>query len=758
MRAFRPVVLFLLALGLALPALPAAAAPADVVISEFRFRGPAGGNDEFVELHNTGDTAIDISGWRLQGCAAASGAPSMRTTVAASTSLPAGAHYLFANNGSAGFSNPVTPDTTYSTGLADTGGTRIVDAGGAVQDGVGSADGAVDECREGAGLDLPTDNGDQAFERRDDGTQDTDDNAADFDGPQPSDPENLTGDVPEPPEPTPINEIQGPGDRSPLVGDTVVVTGLVTGVDDEIGASFSRTFPEDAGIFVQSLPADVDDDPDTSEGVFIGFVRDRDAYPPGTVVRTQGQVKEKFGLTMVSESFGLEPEILGTAEVPEPVTIDPVLAAAQDPQARAYYETLEGMRVRLAVGTANSGGTNKFGELFLTPGTQRQRVFRTDPAPDLLATDADAGAGDPDNPFRPEHPSTTLVRGDLFDTVRAVVGPLAFSFSHFKIMVQPGLPPTLERGPTSFPYDDATGPAANQLRVASFNVENFFPVGGDLDLGTVSEEEYATKRDRIVDAIDRLLRRPEVVAVQEVVDETILDDVADRLGGYTAYLEEGNDERGIDVGFLVADGVEVGVVTQYGKTATGPAGFTCSDIAGGLFDRPPLAVEISAAALDATVFSNHFSSKSAPDQCRQAQAAFVEDVVAGIEADGGQAVVAGDLNAFEDESALTELTDGETTLTNLWSQASVEERYSFAFSGKLQTLDHVLVTDGLAQRVEAFAYHHFDNDYFQRTPPDGHHVSDHDPPMAALSTSPCADPDPRPTVVVGDTDTGVPNR
>ena len=29
------------------------------------------------------------------------------------------------------------------------------------------------------------------------------------------------------------------------------------------------------------------------------------------------------------------------------------------------------MRVRLAIGTANSGGTNKFGELFLAPGTRR---------------------------------------------------------------------------------------------------------------------------------------------------------------------------------------------------------------------------------------------------------------------------------------------------------------------------------------------------------------------------------------------------
>jgi DNA/RNA endonuclease YhcR with UshA esterase domain len=45
----------------------AAGAGTAVVISEFRFRGPSGGNDEFVEIYNNTDAAIDISGWRLNG-------------------------------------------------------------------------------------------------------------------------------------------------------------------------------------------------------------------------------------------------------------------------------------------------------------------------------------------------------------------------------------------------------------------------------------------------------------------------------------------------------------------------------------------------------------------------------------------------------------------------------------------------------------------------------------------------------------------
>ena len=176
-------------------------------------------------------------------------------------------------------------------------------------------------------------------------------------------------------------------------------------------------------------------------------------------------------------------------------------------------------------------------------------------------------------------------------------------------------------------------------------------------------------------------------------------------------------------------------VTQYGKTATAPEDLDCSDLDGGLFDRPPLAAEVQAKGFgEFTVFSNHSASKVAPDACRGAQAAFVRDRVADLEDAGKRSIVAGDLNAFENESVLTTLEDGTTTLDNLWDLAAEQERYSFAFQGKLQTLDHVLVTDGLKNGVGDFRYAHFDNDYFERDDPtDGHHVSDHDPPVLTLS-------------------------
>jgi predicted extracellular nuclease len=735
---------------------PAAASPNGLVISEFRFRGPAGGNDEFIELLNTSDGDIDISGYALQGCASASGAPSNRAVVPSNVVLEADQHYLFTNSAAGGYSGTVAGDQTYATGISDNAGTRIVNGAGTVIDAVASsASVATTQCLEGTGVNNPQSTGTvAAFQRLANETQDTDNNAADFTGPSAGDPQNKAGGGGDPePTITKIHSIQGPDATTPLANQIVTIEGVVVGHDDEDGFNFERNFPEDRGIFVQEETADQDSNASTSEGIFVGFVDNVLDYPLGSVVRVEGQAKEKFGLTMIAESIGQEPEIIGSATLPDAVTIDPGLAEAQTEANKTYYETLENMRVRLAEGTANSGGTTKFGELFLTPGTERDRVFRVESVPALLATDADAGAGDPQNPYKDEDGSFTTVEGDLFDTVQNVVGPLAFSFNHYKIMVQANVMPTVIKGPTEYPFTGVSEAAANELRVASFNVENFFGIGEISDRTPVTPEEYQEKRDSIIDAIDRLLKRPDIVAVQEVSTIEVLEDIATGLGGYSAYLEPGNDERGIDVGFLISDRVDVNSVTQVGKEAPG----SCSDVAGRLFDRPPLVADVSVNDLDFSIFTNHFSSKSAPDSCREAQANFVADRVQEIEGAGGDAIVAGDLNAFETEGALSIL-QAKTSLDNLWSRTPNQERYSYAFDGKLQTLDHILITDGLEDAFGAFQYAHFDNDYYERdSAGDGHKLSDHDPPLATFTLDACPNGDDRATVFVRNVNSKVTN-
>jgi predicted extracellular nuclease len=170
---------------------PTAATSSGVVISEFRFRGPVGGNDEFVELLNAGTSAVDVSGWKLQGCASATGNASDRATIPAGVSLAAGQHYLFFNNAAAGYSGTVVGDQGYATGFTDGAGARIVSAAAVIVDSVGGSGTGGIQCREGTGIvGMPTTNGDQSYERRNGGTQDTDDNVADFQGPKPGNPQN----------------------------------------------------------------------------------------------------------------------------------------------------------------------------------------------------------------------------------------------------------------------------------------------------------------------------------------------------------------------------------------------------------------------------------------------------------------------------------------------------------------------------------------------------------------------------------------
>lgn len=71
----------------------------DVLISEFRLRGPAGANDEFIELYNNTDNPIAVnttdgsSGWAL---AASDGA--IRFVIPNGTVIPARGHYLGVNS------------------------------------------------------------------------------------------------------------------------------------------------------------------------------------------------------------------------------------------------------------------------------------------------------------------------------------------------------------------------------------------------------------------------------------------------------------------------------------------------------------------------------------------------------------------------------------------------------------------------------------------------------------------------------------
>ncbi len=173
-----------------------------VVISEFRTRGSAGGNDEFIELYNLSNTDVNIGGWKVNGSSGCGPTVITRFTVPANLMLPSHSHYLAVN--SLAYSGTVPGDITYTTGIADNGGMALLDASNLIIDAVGMC--ITTTYYEGTPLTPMSASTDQSYERLPGGAagngQDTNDNSVDFFfNATSSNPQNLSS-PPEPPFPT----------------------------------------------------------------------------------------------------------------------------------------------------------------------------------------------------------------------------------------------------------------------------------------------------------------------------------------------------------------------------------------------------------------------------------------------------------------------------------------------------------------------------------------------------------------------------
>lgn len=99
----------------------------NVIISEFRFRGPGGTTDEFIELYNATDSAITVGtadgspGWAI----VASNGTVITIIPRNTTTIPARGHYLVANSSGYSLGSYGAADTLYTQDIPDNGGVAV---------------------------------------------------------------------------------------------------------------------------------------------------------------------------------------------------------------------------------------------------------------------------------------------------------------------------------------------------------------------------------------------------------------------------------------------------------------------------------------------------------------------------------------------------------------------------------------------------------------------------------------------------------
>lgn len=300
------------------------------------------------------------------------------------------------------------------------------------------------------------------------------------------------------------------------------------------------------------------------------------------------------------------------------------------------------------------------------------------------------------------------------------------------------------------------------LRVAQFNVENFFDTidnpSSDDQLPT--QQQYETKVAKLAIALRDKLGLPDIIGLEEIENDRVLTDLissqALKDAGYAVVLGDLNDRRGIRTGMLYRTSrVEVAKVEHPNPDMQLPGGATGQIDQGKLFARAPLVVDFrlrgAAQAIEGaetiTVIANHFKSKlggPVSDRRRIAQGEYLGKFVDDRRSTSPATpvVVLGDLNASYGEAAYDRLErrqDGSLRLHDMPLSLPESDRYTYDYRGRKDMLDHLMVTPDLAKAVTGVRIPHFDTASGSKaqagdpTVADG--VSDHDPIVADFDLS-----------------------
>ncbi len=794
-------------------ALAAGAAPAHavdttspVVISEVYGGGGNSGapyRNDFIELYNHGSAPVDLSAWSVQ-YASSTGTSWQVTTLVGS--IAPGQFYLVQEQAGSGTTMPVlpTPDATGSIAISGTAGkVALVNTAAALTGcaaACSTAAGVVDFVGFGTANDAaggtPTSapGNTTSAQRITSPYTNSGVNGTDFTVAAPT-PKAAPVTVTPPTNPcavtplpapcvagtTTIQDIQGVGFVSPLKGQTVAkVAGVVTAVRTSGSRGFWMQQPSpdvtrtasSSGVFVYTSSA-----PTVTVGDAVlvsGSVTDYYPLSSGESVTTTAnlsttEITTVTTVTVVSSGNPLPaPLVITSGTVPGRYAPTPTdgrnieSISPIDPAGSVleFWEAHEGMLVTVNDVRVVGPGQPQYGEIYVTTkpaelatprGGAYLKSYVETPTGRLLVA-----------PLSGTVPAANV--GDVLGG--ATTGPVDWSsFGGYDIVattvgsrIDKGLQPTV-----------AAAQSTDQVAIGTYNVENLAP--GDA----------ATKYARLGAGVVHNLASPDVIAVEEIQDNTGATDdgvvAADQTlakltaaitaAGGPAYrwatIDPVNDQDGGQPGgnirsvFLynpervtLAPGTPGGSLDPVAATraADGTAALSLNPgrvdptNAAWTSSRKPLAGQFVFHVRSVIVVANHFNSKGGdqsadgrfqpPNRSSEVQRTqqatvlngFVKDVLAADP--DANVVLAGDFNDYQFSAPVLRLTDNGATLTDLINTLPENERYTYVYNGVSQVLDHIFLSKAVTDHE--YQVVHLNAEFAGQT-------SDHDPQVVRIRPS-----------------------
>ena len=562
---------------------------------------------------------------------------------------------------------------------------------------------------------------------------------------------------------TMIHAIQGDGQSSPFQGMKVSIEAIVT-------ADFQGTDKLE-GFFVQEENSDIDDNIETSEGIYIydpGRLGVKENVTRGDLVIARGHIEEFHGLTQMNLKE-IKKKKAGKNETKSTLTAHQLILPLKEDSLERY----EGMLLMLPQDLVITDIENfsAYGELAISPqsrlpvptnvakpGAPAAQVQELNSRSMIILDDGSSRR------FPQSYPFPRTIR--CADTIQGIMGIMSYGYGNYRLE-----PLNISKIIISNPRPMNPEPVGGRLRIASLNLENYFNGNGagrgfPSARGARSNGEFELQRAKIIQAITDM--KADVIGLIEIENDgygnlSAIHDLCDGLNAREdgiglenySFVDPGSPKLGDDL-------ISVGLI--YNRTTIRPIGKAATTSMGAFSsgNRQPLAQtfeEISTLER-LTVVVVHLKSKNPPGgdevangdnrDCGDGQGYWngdrtraANELIDWLSSDPTGShdpdyLILGDMNSYRNEDPIMALK--RAGYVNQISSLLASNSYSYVFQGRWGELDHILASPSLTGQVTGASIWHINSDESPDfgysgiwNSSDKYRCSDHDPLIAGIS-------------------------